>query len=165
MLFTSKVSELKGVRHTGAEMLRLSVDFCDDVACFDGYTLEQFFNMVKSLTYKKDPPGVEHLSRPAASLSKYATYRDCDDKAILIAAYLTRQAKLGKKFIPWRFVAVSKKPDRRLHHVVNEVLINGEPRIIDATYPHNSFYKKDAFTAFQPITDWVEYGETYNPRR
>lgn len=151
------VQPLGGVEKTGAEMLRICQNYNNDLAAFDGYTINQFFDVVRSLEYRKDPPGIEHISRPAVLMTKSAAFRDCDDKSILCACYLMRRnksAKNDRSKIPWRFVATSARKSGELSHVVVEAVINGKPRIIDATYPKNEFYRKPVYTNFKPITGW-----------
>jgi len=153
------VQELGSVEKTGAEMLRICQKYHSDVSAFDNYSLNQFFDLVRSLEYRKDPPGIEHISRPAVLLKKDAAFRDCDDKSCLIAAFLIRRnnsfkTKNDRFKTPWRFVATSNRRSGDLSHVVVEAVINGKPRIIDATYPKNEFYRAAVYTNFKPITGW-----------
>lgn len=156
MIVKTYTQFLGDVQRTGREMLRLSRDYSADVAAFDCYTLPQFYNLVKSLTYKKDPPGIEHISRPAAILSKKSRYRDCDDKAVTVAAYLirkNRKARNGREIIPWRFVA-SALGGKKLSHVFVEAMIDGRARVLDATYPRNILFAEKPYTSYQPLTSW-----------
>lgn len=157
MQVKNHVQTLGSVEKTGAEMLRICREYNSDLNGFDTCTLNQFFDVVRSLEYRKDPPGVEHLSRPAVLMTKGAAFRDCDDKALLIGSFLFRKnhaAKNERFRIPWRFVATSSRKSGDLSHVVVEAVINGKPRIIDATYPKNEFYRKAVYTNFKPITGW-----------
>lgn len=152
---------LFGAEQTGAEMLRIAKTYSEDVAAFDCYTLSQFYDLVKSLTYKKDPPGIEHISRPAAILSKNAKFRDCDDKSTILASYILRKnakARSGRSVIPFRFVGSSLREDGHLTHVFVEALINGRPRVLDATYPKNEMFAQKKYTAYKPLTGWVTNG-------
>jgi hypothetical protein len=145
---------LKSIYQTGAEMLRLATVYNADVAHFDGYSIPAFYNHIKALPYKADPERIEYISRPAASLRTYGVkYRDCDDKAVCMGAALHRRK------VPFRFVGVSTNPkNTRLHHVVVEALIDGTPRIIDATYPKNEIFLHGDYSNYEPLTGFTNYG-------
>ncbi len=141
--------DVTSVNGTGQEMRRLVENYHTDAAKFDNMSLEAAFNIVKNLPYKADRKEVLH--RPAFILSDSAIYRDCDDKSILLGSILYR------KKIPFRFVAVSGKPDKKLHHVLIIAKVNNENKVLDATYPQNEIFKyKKKVTAVKPITDWVK---------
>ena len=104
--------------------------------------LPEYFDLVKNLRYTRDDKPVEIVARPKyiLALSSAGVGIDCKKKAILIAAYLHG---IG---LPWRFVAVSKKPSREVHHVFPQVLMAGEWLNVDATYPHYSIYNPQRVT-------------------
>ena len=95
---------------------------------------------------------MEHISRPAAALSPLAQYRDCDEKSILIASFLTLQ-NMGRA---WRFTAVSTHPSKKLHHVICDWNMGGQCIYLDATYPKNKLFMYKKFSNIVPICDWVE---------
>lgn len=110
-------------------------------------TLSEFYNFVRSIPYKQDHFYAEVVSRP-----KYALDRkkfpgiDCKKKAVLIGAWLNAHG------IPWRAVAVSEKPDKKIHHVFVQAKIKGKYRNIDATYPeYNLFDPKPEVTAAEEL--------------
>ena len=142
---------LESVFTTGEQMKRLTITYFHDLDVFRKFSLPQFFNFVKNLPYIPDPPDMEHISRPAAALSENAKYRDCDEKSILIAAFLTLQ-KMGKA---WRFVAVSTHKSKKLHHVLVDWNMGGQMIYLDATYPKNKLFMFKRFTNIVPICDWV----------
>ena len=141
---------LKSVFQTGEQMKRLCCEYYKDISCFNFMTLGQYFNFVKDLPYLADPKNIEFLSRPGASLLGSAKYRDCDDKAILIGSYLIL------KKIPFRFIAVSTNPAKKIHHVLVEAQIKNCRLFIDATYPKNKLFELKRYTKKLPITDWIK---------
>lgn len=139
---------LGSVKQTGAEMERLVRSYSNDVAQLAHLPLNRFFDLVKNLKYIPDPQGREFVSRPAESMRPDAMHRDCDDKAIIIGAYLYL------KHIPFRFVAVANG-DVPLHHVLVQAKINNRARIIDATYRWNRLFHFKPIKKFHPITGWI----------
>jgi hypothetical protein len=95
------------------------------------------------LPYIPDPPEVETVSRPLYTLNASYSPRDCDDKSVLLAAWLHAH---GEKC---RFVATSTRPDKVLHHVFIQ-LENG--LFVDATYKKNA-----SFMGFYPFFRKVTY--------
>jgi transglutaminase-like putative cysteine protease len=71
-----------------------------------------------SMRYELDPRGGELIHDPVNSIDRIASYGlasgDCDDGAVLVSAILE---SLG---IATRLIAVSARPDGRLHHVAVE---------------------------------------------
>lgn len=113
---------------------------------FDKYTLQQVFDYVsKGVPYVPDPTHV-----PIAGYNDFEMLKapdktiwfggDCDDKAILLGCILER------KGIPYRFVVTSSKPDKSLHHIYLEVLVEGQWLPFDATYPKNRIFTEIPFT-------------------
>ena len=102
---------------------------------FDNWSLQKFYNYVRSLTYIKDPErvpisdndNIELLKSPYLTI--YTNGGDCDDKAILIGAYFER------KKIPYRMAVISNKSNKEFHHIFPEVYLNGNWKAYDATYP------------------------------
>lgn len=92
--------------------------------------LPDFFDFVRKIPYLEDPPGAEILGRPAHLLDggKFSGL-DCKKKAILMGSYFHGNG------IQHRIVAVSEAPDKKPHHVFNQIPLDGEWRNVDATYP------------------------------
>lgn len=71
-----------------------------------------------NLRYERDPHGNELIYDPVDTLDRIGcngqAAGDCDDGTVLVSALLE---SIG---IPTRLVAVSTRPDRRLHHVALE---------------------------------------------
>ena len=125
--------KLKNVRYTGRLMKRLSLRYRNDVAPFLHLSLAQFYNYVKKIPYTPDPKGNEYLQRPYHTLARNGGGGDCDDKSILLGAYLANYR------IPFRFVAVGKSKTRPFHHVITEAYINKQWVHLDPTYTYNTF--------------------------
>lgn len=149
---------LKDVRQTIREMFKLIETCAEDVAPYATQTPEQFYSMVRALPYIPDPRGNEWVQRPASSLHGWGFFRDCDDKAILMAAY----AKAAG--IPFRiaiggsraYVDSRGRTEVPYHHVWPEFYMMGKWLPMDATYSryqpyiHNQQYLR--LTYFYPNT-------------
>lgn len=127
MLTTTK--KLYSANQTGDQMARLVCFYWSDLGPWLDRPFIDFYDYVCKLPYVEDPPGIETVSRPGYTIQPAYTPRDCDDKAVLIAAWLHGN---GRKC---RFVASSTKPNRQLHHVFVQT---DDGTLIDATYPQNA---------------------------
>lgn len=144
------VYTLEDVHQTAEQMRGLVCNYWADLGPWllvDFYT---FFNHVCLLPYVPDPRDVETVSRPAYTLNRAYCPRDCDDKAVLVAAWLHGHG------IPCRFVASSTRPDRDLHHVFCEAYERG---YLDATFPEHygkmgNYDYFRAVTNLEPLTAW-----------
>lgn len=123
-----KKKNLFSVFQTGQEMRRLASFYCADLGRWLDVPFIVYYRFVCSLPYVPDPPDVETVSRPLFTLNADYAPRDCDDKAVLLAAWLVAH---GQKV---RFVASSTRKDRELHHTFLQ-MENG--LFIDATYKKN----------------------------
>lgn len=121
--------QLTNVNQTGAQMARLVKEYWPDLGAWLVRPFKAFYKYVCDLPYIPDPPGVETVSRPAYTLRPEYSPRDCDDKAVLIAAWLHGN---GRRC---RFVASSTKPNKKLHHVFVQL---DDGTLIDATYSQNA---------------------------
>jgi hypothetical protein len=140
-----KVYDLKNIFQTGREMAGLVKKFSDDVKDFDSWSFYNFFVYCCLLPYKPDPKGIELLQRPKISLNPAAKYRDCDDKHILLGAWMYR------KNIPFCFVAQSQREDKKFHHVC---IMDFANKNIDCTYEDN-LIKTIPVTAQVKISEWI----------
>jgi len=123
---------------TGKEIFKMA-EYWHDLDKFGmlDLTLIDYFNFVASIPYIEDPNGSEIVARPKYLLNqKYFKKLDCKKKAVLIAAYLNAHGYKpgGKTGKAWRIVAVSEKPNKEIHHVFIQALINEKWRTIDPTY-------------------------------
>jgi transglutaminase-like putative cysteine protease len=130
---------LKNVKYTGQLMRELAIKYQNDVSMYAHLSFMEFYDKIKNIPYKEDPKKQEFLQRPYYTLMQRGKGGDCDDKSICIGAYCA----IAK--IPFRFVAVGKKSNGRLHHVITEVLIDNSRNNksewrwvhIDPTYAFN----------------------------
>ncbi len=118
------------VRDTGKMMRFLADTYYQDMAPYATMSLLEVFDLVRKIPYRADPPEVEFLQRPMATLNGTGWGGDCDDKAICMAAW----AKLNG--IPYRFLAVSGDKNRPVHHVLTLMYIGGNWVPVDPTYSH-----------------------------
>jgi len=137
-------------RQTAKEMVRLCTVYAGDLGNLARLPLPRYFDLVRKLPYKADPKNAETLSRPKFLLEKDYSFRDCDDKAILMGSWLY----LNK--IPFGFYASSVKPNRQLHHVWTVARLNGRDIVLDPTYRHHKFGelpKRDQITRIQKLIE------------
>lgn len=100
------------------------------------WSLDDFFNFVKDIPYRKDEKPVEVLSRPAHILRFARLGMDCKKKNSLMAAFLRCQVSRERPTgIGYRFVASSRRADKRVHHVFCQGLLDGKWTTLDVTYP------------------------------
>jgi hypothetical protein len=146
-------TRLVSANDTAENMTRLVSLYANDLGDKINWPLQKFYDFVKRLPFKSDPPGHESIARPALTLQENWPWRDCDDKSILIGSWLYANK------IPFKFQASSKAPSGHLHHVYVVARINGKPFVIDATYPRNTLGVMDrGITKIQNLT-----GEIMNP--
>jgi hypothetical protein len=134
---------LKNKNQTGKEMKRLIGRYSSDLQTvyvrkggklvpFSSLSLMEVFDIVRRIPYRQDIKPIEVIARPNGILKNAPVGMDCKKKAILIAAYLKERG------IPFRLVASSRKPNRRIHHVFPQANIAGKWLNMDATY---SYYR------------------------
>lgn len=112
-------------------MYRMASAWKQDMAPYASMSAAQVFNLLRLIPYRPDPPDVEFLQRPLHTIRMTGQGGDCDDKAIAAGSW----AHLNG--IPYRFVAVSRFPDRPLHHVYAEMYIGTRWIAFDPTYSFN----------------------------
>lgn len=133
---------LRSKNQTGREMYKIVSRTADDLKSIffgsngqkitaDKLPLVEYFNYVKNIPYRRDPKPREIISRPRY-IAKYSSLgADCKKKSLMIAAWL----KANK--IPFRFIASSRRPDKKVHHVFPQGKIGGQWVSLDATYKKN----------------------------
>ena len=97
MKFTKKY--LSSVEQTGAAMRRLACNYCADLGRWLSVPFVVYYRHVCELPYIPDPPEVETVSRPLYTLNARYSPRDCDDKSVLLAAWLHAH---GENAALWR---------------------------------------------------------------
>ena len=157
------LTDLQSPEHTAGEMVRLVKTYCKDIGERAKWPIIRFFDFVRNLEYRADPVNNETISRPAFLLEKNWPARDCDDKSILLASWCECNG------VPWKFVAKSDRPDRRLHHVYVMACFNGKWKTLDATYkkcqfgaelnPEKTTRKQDLTGVIMPTLSVLEGSE------
>lgn len=143
---------LHDVHLTGQQMARLVSLYWSDLGAWLDRPFLEYYRFVCSLPYVSDPDNVETVSRPLFTLNPDYRPRDCDHKAVLLAAWWYGHGR------PVRFVASSCKPSKTLGHVFIQV---GDGLFFDATYNHYAemlgnypyFYR---LTKLVPLTGWLK---------
>jgi hypothetical protein len=99
------------------------------------FSLNEFFDYVRKIPYKKDVAPIEVIKRPLYIIQTVRSGADCKKKAILIASYL----KCNN--IEYRFIGSSAVKSKKIHHVFCQAFINNEWVNLDATYPQYKPYE------------------------
>lgn len=121
-------------------MYRLIEKFHRDLGALAALSPEEFFNLVRLIPYRRDERGREVVARPGLLLKEFPAL-DCKKKAILICAWARCNG------IPFRLVACSERPDKKIHHVFPQIRVSGKVRNLDATYAkYRIGQKKDRVT-------------------
>ena len=107
--------------------------------------LKQFYDFVRTIPYRMDNSPIEVISRPRHIIKLKNKGMDCKKKAILIGSYLK------KNNIPFRFIASSNKPHKRIHHIFPQVQLFGEWRNMDATYQNYLMFEPKRVTAAEVV--------------
>lgn len=102
--------------------------------------LPQWYDYVSNvLPYRPDPPKRERVHRPALTARPdWSGARDCDDKAVLILAFVELQNEVEEKERPIKTRLVVSGKAERAHHIYPELEFPGTPGLwtpYDATYP------------------------------
>jgi hypothetical protein len=90
--------------------------------------LEDYFDFVRKLPYKRDKEPIERVGRPAWIMENIGAGIDCKKKSVLMASYFHYHRT------PYRLVGSSRRPDKQIHHIFTQMLHNGEWINMDATY-------------------------------
>jgi len=128
-VFTSR--RLESPQQTAREMLRIAQQYAGDLGEMANWPVKRFFDHVRKLPYRPDPPKAETLSRPLHTLKENFPFRDCDDKAILMGAWCHANR------VPFGFYASSTRKDARLHHVWTVAEFPAGPVVLDPTYNYH----------------------------
>lgn len=127
--------EFEGKEATGHEM-RDTVDrYYSDLGNYLGWPFSAWFDFVRLIPYVSDDTRfperiIELIPRPAYLLDRGLFPQiDCKKKAILIASWARGNG------LPYRFLAVSSRLDRRVHHVFPQIDFGAGWVTADATFP------------------------------
>jgi hypothetical protein len=111
----------------------------------DKLTLKNYYSFIKNIPYRRDQKPVEILLRPKYLLVGKDIGLDCKKKSILMASFCKA------KKIQYRFVCVSQRPDKRLHHIFTQVNIGKGWKNADATYSDNKLFQDKQYTKMEII--------------
>jgi len=134
--------KLTDFRETLGTMKRLATQYSDDVNQYVSMPLNEFYDIVKTIPYRMDVlDGELHeiVKRPFYTLNQFGPGGDCDDKAVVMAAWAY------KNRIPFRFKAVGRTFNGNYHHTYPEFYLKGKWIPVDATYPHNTLGRVSNF--------------------
>ena len=148
-----KAVNLTDPRQTAREMARICTTYAGDLGELAKMPLPRFFDLVRKLPYMPDPQHAETLSRPRYLLQKDYSFRDCDDKAILVGSWCYLNGH------PFGFYASSIKPGGQLHHVWTVAQINGKNVVIDPTYSHHKLGELPKREQITRIEKLIEVGK------
>jgi len=102
--------------------------------------LDQYYNFVRKIPYRRDKKPIEVISRPYHILKYRDLGMDCKKKAILMAAYFKKHK------IPYRFIGSSNRADKRVHHIFPQIKRGRKWVNTDATYPDYHLYQPKTMT-------------------
>lgn len=110
-------------------------------------SMSEIHKYVRDIPYRADTRPVEVVARPARILNGYDFPRgvDCKKKAVILAAWAACRG------LPWRFVAMSSRPDKKFHHVFPQIFFQGIWVNMDATYKNMRPGADKRGTAFDVI--------------
>lgn len=141
---------------TGEEMYRLINTYFEDLdhvkvfrrgmfLPFSALSLNEAYDFVRKIPYRQDVKPIEVVARPAEIIRNRKIGMDCKKKAIVLSSYLRRRG------LPYRLVASSRRPDRRIHHVFPQICFSGHWLNFDATYPHYEPFKRKKITRMEVL--------------
>lgn len=136
--------EFQGKEATGHEMRDTVERFYSDLGPYLAWPFSSWFDFVRLIPYVSDETRfpervIELVPRPAFLLDRNLFPKiDCKKKAILIASWARGHG------YPYRFLAVSSREDRLVHHVFPQIDFGNGWVTADATFPD--------FRAGQPQT-------------
>jgi hypothetical protein len=128
--------------------------FCDDLKFiyFDNtpvldFTLQEYFNCVKNIPFRRDPKPIEIVARPYLIFKHKKLGMDCKKKSVLIGSYCAYHN------IPFRLVISSKRADKKCHHIFVQVRnpTEGQWKNVDATYPENNLFEPKRCTYMEVV--------------
>lgn len=128
---TKQNTPLDTYEKTVLKIFEFAKKYQSDCLFLESKTPFEVFEFIKNLEYKKDPEGIEFLSRPKFSIFRDDLPRDCDDKTLIAACYFEL------KNISYKIIVSGRNSNP--HHVYPIAFINNEWIVFDATYPTNKY--------------------------
>jgi hypothetical protein len=107
----------------------------------------EFFGWMKNIKYTRDTKPVEVIIRPKWLLSPYGLIKgmDCKKKATVTKCYL------DSKKLKNRLVLMSNRPDKKMHHILNQVKTKNGWKNFDTTYSHNRPFQPRKVTRYYAV--------------
>jgi len=102
--------------------------------------MQEYYNIIKKIPYRRDNKPIEIIIRPFYLLKNAKIGLDCKKKTILCAAFFKR---IG---IPYRLKGSSQRPDFKIHHIFPEIKIGKQWIGYDATYNDNTIGQNKFYT-------------------
>lgn len=127
------------------DLTQFNVNTESGVKTLNNLTMKEFFDFVRKIPYRMDNSPIEVISRPAHIIKLRGSGMDCKKKAVLIGSYL----KCNN--IPYRFIASSNKPNKKIHHIFPQVLLGGEWKNLDATYEYYLMFEPKKVTKSEVV--------------
>lgn len=124
-----------GKELTGRQMYQVTENHWSDLGRYAAWSFPAFFEFVREIPYSPDDEKfparvVEVVSRPKYLLDgKTFPRMDCKKKAVLIGSWAKANG------FPYRYVAVSHRPTREVHHVMPQIDFGRGWVNADATFP------------------------------
>lgn len=154
MLITSR--RLFNKDQTGRDMYRLINTYSSDLdnvkvwragtlMPFSKIPLNEAYEYIRRIPYKRDIKPVEVLMRPSEIFRNKDSGIDCKKKSILLSSYLRNRG------IPYRLVASSRLKNKRVHHVFPQIFVLCRWLNFDATYPHYMPFEPKAVTKVEVL--------------
>lgn len=117
---------------TGRSMYELVEDCHADLGEYRKWPFEAFFDHVRKIPYLSDDKRyvgriIEELSRPRYILAGVLGPIDCKKKTILVGAWARANG------YPFRFLAISERGDKKIHHVAPQIDFGNGWVNVDAT--------------------------------
>lgn len=118
---------LRSRHQTGRRIYALARKFKNDLQEFQHWSLDQFYDLVHSIPFSKDPVFTEIVSRPSYLLDpEIFPVLDCKKKTTLLAAFFELQN--------WDYILVASSDNSDDPHHVFILLWDGEDWLpVDAT--------------------------------
>lgn len=123
-----------------SDLDRVEIEMPEGFKKASAATLEEIYNHVRAIPYRRDKAPLEIISRPFHILKYQNLGMDCKKKCIVLAAWAKYQG------IPCRYIGSSARKDKKIHHIFPQFKIKGEWRNIDATYPEYSLFEPKTVT-------------------
>lgn len=110
-------------------------------------SLQEFFDFVKNIPYRRDPRPLEIVSRPYYIIKHRKLGHDCKKKSVLCGSYLRM------KNYKYRAIGSSSRPDKKIHHIFMQLLDPKDQqwKNVDATYPHYNLFEQKTATATEVL--------------